>query len=70
MKIVSGVDTVIHSAFIGLSGYGFSDKDGVLGKSAEESIKNLSRISLEGMGLADPTLVHILQKKIIRSGLA
>jgi L-cysteine desulfidase len=70
MKIVSGADSVIRSSFMALSGYGLSVKDGVLGISAEESIKNLSRISLEGMGLVDPTLVHILQKKMTRSGLA
>ena len=71
MKIVSGADAVIRSAFMALAGYGLSVKDGVLGISAEESIKNLSKISLEGMGLVDPTLlVHILQKKITRSGLA
>jgi L-cysteine desulfidase len=70
MKIVSGADSVIRSSFMALSGYGLSVKDGVLGISAEESIKNLSRISLEGMGLVDPTIVHILQKKMSRSGLA
>jgi len=70
MKIVSGADAVIRSAFMALAGYGLSVKDGILGISAEESIKNLSKISLEGMGLVDPTLVHILQKKITRSGLA
>ena len=70
MKIVSGADAVIRSSFMALAGYGLSVKDGVLGTSAEESIKNLSRISLEGMGLVDPTLVHILQKKLTRSGLA
>jgi L-cysteine desulfidase len=70
MKIVSGADSVIRSSFMALAGYGLSVKDGVLGISAEESIRNLSRISLEGMGLVDPTLVHILQKKMFRSGLA
>lgn len=70
MKIVSGADTVIRSAFMALAGYGISIKDGVLGASAEESIKNLSKMSLIGMGLVDPTLVHILQEKIIRSGRA
>ena len=70
MKIISGADSVIRSSFMAAAGYGLSVKDGVLGISAEESIKNLGKISLEGMGLVDPTLVHILQKKITRSGLA
>ncbi len=63
MKIVSGADTVIRSAFMALAGYGLSTEDGVLGHSPEESIRNLSRISLEGMGLVDPTVVHILEGK-------
>ena len=70
MKIVSGADSVLRSSFMALAGYGLSVKEGVLGVSAEESIKNLSRISLQGMGLVDPTLVHILQSKLTRSGLA
>ncbi len=63
MKIVSGADTVIRSAFMALAGYGLSTEDGVLGHSPEESIRNLSRISREGMGLVDPTVVHILEGK-------
>ncbi len=70
MKIVSGADTVIRSAFMAISSYGLSSDEGVLGVSADESIRNLSRISLEGMGLVDPTVVHIIQSKTGRSGRA
>lgn len=70
MKIVTGADTSLRSAFMALGGYGISTDDGVIGGSAEESIRNLSRISLEGMGLVDPTVVHILQGKTPRRGRA
>ncbi len=70
MKIVSGADTAIRSAFMALAGYGVSAEDGVLGRSAEESIRNLSKVSLEGMGLVDATVVHILQDKSPRRGRA
>lgn len=70
MKIVSGADTAMRSAFMALGGYGLSSEDGMLGRSAEESIRNLSRISFEGMGLVDATVVHILQGKTSRSGRA
>ncbi len=70
MKIVSGADTVMRSAFMALAGYGLSVDEGVLGRSAEESIHNLSKISLEGMGLVDPTVVHIIQDKLGRTGRA
>ncbi len=70
MKIVTGADTAMRSAFMALAGYGISTDDGIIGNSAEESIRNLSKISLEGMGLVDSTVVHILQGKAPRRGQA
>ncbi len=70
MKIVSGADTAMRSAFMALAGYGLSTDDGVIGRSAEESIRNLSKVSLEGMLGVDPAVVHILQGKTTRSGRA
>jgi L-cysteine desulfidase len=70
MKIVTGADTAMRSAFMALAGYGISTDDGIIGSSAEESIRNLSKISLEGMGLVDSTVVHILQQKAPRRGQA
>jgi L-cysteine desulfidase len=70
MKITTGAEAAIRSAFMALAGYGLSKDDGVLGRSAEESIRNLSKISLEGMQLVDSTVVHILQEKAPRSGKA
>lgn len=70
MKIVTGADTAMRSAFMALAGYGISMDEGIVGCSAEESIRNLSRISLEGMGLVDFTVVHILQEKCPRRGQA
>lgn len=70
MKITTGAEAAIRSAFMALAGYGLSTDDGVLGRSAEESIRNLSKISLEGMQLVDSTVVHILQDKAPRSGKA
>lgn len=70
MKIVTGAEAAMRSAFMALAGYGVSNDDGVLGRTAEESIVNLSKISLEGMQLVDATVVHILQEKAPRSGKA
>ncbi len=66
MKIVTGADTALRSAFMALAGYGISTDDGIVGRSAEESIRNLSKISLEGMGLVDSTVVQILREKAPR----
>ena len=68
MKIVTGADTAMRSAFMALAGYGISTDDGIIGGSAEESIRNLSRISFEGMGLVDSTVVHISSRKIASPG--
>lgn len=70
MKTVSATETTIRSAFMALHGYGLSEDDGVLGVSPEESIRNLSRVSLEGMFRVDPTVVRILQNKSIPRGRA
>lgn len=70
MKITTGAEAAMRSAFMALAGYGLSKDDGVLGRSAEESIRNLSRISLEGMASVDSTIVDILRDKAPRSGQA
>ena len=70
MKIVTGAETAMRSAFMALGGYGLSPEDGVLGHSPEESIRNISRVSLQGMLSVDPTVVRIIQEKSARSGLA
>ena len=70
LKIVTGADTAMRSAFMALAGYGISEDDGIIGCSPEESIRNLSKISLEGMGLVDSSVVHILQGKCLRHGKA
>jgi len=70
MKITTGAEAAMRSAFMALAGYGLSKEDGVLGGSAEESIRNLSRISLEGMAFVDSTIVDILRDKAPRSGQA
>jgi len=67
MKTVSGVDAAMRAAFMAIEGFGIAADDGLLGHSAEESIRNLSRITLEGMFPVDPTLAAILQEKAARN---
>ena len=70
MKTVSAAETAMRSAFMALAGYGLSPDDGLLGTLPEDSIRNLSRVTLEGMFRVDPTVVDILQAKAARRGLA
>ncbi len=67
MKTVSGVDAAMRAAFMAIEGFGINADDGLLGHSAEQSIRNLSRISLEGMFPVDLTLAAILQEKSSRN---
>ena len=70
MKTVSGVDAAIRAAFMAIDVFGIAADKGLLGLSIEESIRNLSRITLEGMFPVDTTLITILQEKAIGSGSA
>jgi L-cysteine desulfidase len=69
MKAVTGVDTAIRSALMALQGYGLRAGEGVVGQTAEESIRNLARVTLEGMFPVDPTVLKIIQERASRSGL-
>ena len=68
MKTVSGVDAALRAAFMAIEGFTISHEEGVLGRTAEQSIRNLGRVSLEGMLQVDPTLVEILSRKAAAGG--
>jgi L-cysteine desulfidase len=44
--------------------------DGLVGQTVEESLRNLGRVTLEGMFRVDPTVLTILQNKTAVSGKA
>ena len=68
MKTVTGADAAMRAAFMAIEGFGLSDDDGVLGPTAAESIRNLGRVSIEGMLNVDPTVVDILSRKAAGRG--
>ena len=68
MKAVTAVDTAIRSALMALKGYGLSIDDGLVGHTIEDSLRNLGRITREGMFQVDPTMLHILQDKAAGCG--
>ena len=70
MKAVTAVDTAIRSALMALKGYGLTADDGLVGQTVEQSLRNLGRLTLEGMLRVDPTMLTILQDKIAASGKA
>ena len=70
MKATTAVDTAIRSALMALKGYGLTGDEGLVGHSVEDSLRNLGRITLEGMFQVDPTMLHILQDKTAVRGKA
>jgi L-cysteine desulfidase len=70
LKAVSSVDAAMRSALMALGGFSLSTDEGVVGRTVEDSIRNLGRITLEGMLQVDPTVIDILRNKAGGSGMA
>jgi L-cysteine desulfidase len=64
LKVVSSVDSALRAAFMGIRHYGITETEGFVGRTAEETIQNLSRISNIGMSAVDSCIVDIMQDKI------
>ncbi len=60
LKVVSSADSAIRSAYMGIHHYGITEGEGFVGKTAEETIRNLARISKIGMENVDPTIIEIM----------
>lgn len=63
LKVVSSVDSALRAAFMGVNHYGITEVEGFIGKTAEATIQNLSRISTVGMVKVDTTIVDIMKSK-------
>ena len=70
MKTVTAVDAAMRAGLMAMGDYGLSSIDGLVGETAEQSIRNLGRVTLEGMFQVDPTLLNILQEKSLPGGNA
>ncbi|MCX5794850.1 MAG: L-serine ammonia-lyase, iron-sulfur-dependent, subunit alpha [Elusimicrobia bacterium] len=66
LKVVSSTDCAIRSAYMGINHYGITEQEGFVGRSAEETIRNLGRISSVGMAAVDHTIVGIMLDKQAR----
>jgi L-cysteine desulfidase len=63
LKVVSSTDAAIRAAYMALNGHGITAVEGFVGRTAEETIRNLSRISEIGMGKVDDTMIEIMSEK-------
>jgi len=65
LKVASSTNSAIRSAYMALNNYGISEAEGFVGKSAEETICNLSKISILGMAEVDDTILGIMRDKTL-----
>jgi L-cysteine desulfidase len=63
LKVVSSADAAIRAAYMALNDHGITSVEGFVGRTAEETIWNLSRISDIGMAKADDTMIEIMMEK-------
>ena len=65
LKVVSSTDSAIRAAYMALNDHGILETEGFVGKTAEETIQNFSRISRVGMAQVDATMLEIMKEKMI-----
>ncbi len=63
LKVVSSVDSALRAAFMAINNYGISNIEGFVGKNAQATIQNLSKISTIGMLKVDSTILGIMEEK-------
>lgn len=63
LKVVSSADAAIRAAYLGIHHHGIATIEGFVGLNAEETIRNLSRITEIGMAKMDETIVDIMIRK-------
>ncbi len=63
LKVVSSTDSAIRSAYMAINDHGITSTEGFVGKSAEETIRNLTKITAIGMAKVDDTMIEIMMKK-------
>jgi len=65
LKIATSTDSVIRSAYMAMNDYGITSMEGFAGKTAEETIYYLSKISKLGMAKVDDTILGIMIEKTL-----
>ena len=63
LKVVSSTESAVRAAYMALHSHGITEEEGFVGRSAEVTIKNMSRIGEIGMSLVDETMLGIMGDK-------
>ncbi|MDO9109915.1 MAG: L-serine ammonia-lyase, iron-sulfur-dependent, subunit alpha [Desulfatirhabdiaceae bacterium] len=65
LKVASSTDSAIRAAYMAINDHGITQTEGFIGRTAEETIWNLSAISKLGMAKVDYTMLGIMIEKIL-----
>jgi L-cysteine desulfidase len=65
LKVASSTDSAIRAAYMAINDHGIMQTEGFIGRTAEETIWNLSEISKMGMAKVDYTMLGIMIDKIL-----
>jgi len=63
LKVASSTNSAIRSAHMALNDHGITQVEGFVGRTAEDTIYNLSQIGAIGMSLANDTMLGIMIEK-------
>lgn len=63
LKVASSTNSVIRSAHMTLNNHDITQTEGFIGATAEETIRNLSRIGDIGMSRVNKTMLNIMIEK-------
>ncbi|MGV8146713.1 MAG: serine dehydratase subunit alpha family protein [Alkaliphilus sp.] len=67
LKLATAASTSIYSSFLALSGAIVQPRNGIIGNTVEESIKNLGLISEKGMKITDHVILDLMKEMDERS---
>lgn len=65
LKVASSTDSAIRAAYMAMNDHGITQTEGFIGKTAEETIWNLTAISKLGMAKVDDTMLGIMIDKTL-----
>ncbi len=63
LKIVTGVLAAMQAAMLALHGSAVSGQDGIVSPCAEDTLKNLGRLAIQGMQTTDQVILQIMLEK-------
>lgn len=67
MKLSTSAAAAVQAAITALNGKIISGNEGIVAQSAEETVKNLGLLAIEGMKNADITMIEIMKSKMVRA---